>query len=81
MDLNSVLKTELILEGGGVMCFLQIHWESLTKVCYRLFIKTLDQGFSKFTFKGPNLNHHQPQKVRNNCYYKTCFYKHAYNFI
>ncbi len=40
----------------------------------------LGQGFSTFTFKGPNLNYHQRQKVRNN-YYKTCFYKHAYNFI
>ncbi len=40
-----------------------------------------DQGFSKFTFKGPNRNFHQRQKVRNNCYYKTCFYKHAYYFI
>ncbi len=38
----------------------------------------LGQGFSKFTFKGPNRNYHQRQKVRNNCYYKTCFYKHAY---
>ncbi len=38
----------------------------------------LGQGFSKFTFKGPNRNYHQHQKVRNNCYYKTCFYKHAY---
>ncbi len=42
---------------------------------------TIDQGFSKFTFKGPNRNYHQRQKVRNNCYYKTCFYKHAYYFI
>ncbi len=31
------------------------------------------QGFSKFTFKGPNLNYHQRQKVQNICYYKTCF--------
>ncbi len=23
----------------------------------------LDQGFSKFTFKGPNLNYHQRQKI------------------
>ncbi len=30
------------------------------------------QGFSKFTFKGPNGNYHQRQKVRNHCYYKTC---------
>ncbi len=42
---------------------------------------SIKQGFSKFTFKGPNLNYHQHQKLRNNCYYKTCFYKHAYNFI
>ncbi len=42
---------------------------------------SLWQGFSKFTFKGPNRNYHQRQKVRNNCYYKTCFYKHAYYFI
>ncbi len=42
---------------------------------------TLVQGFSKFTFKGPNGNYHQRQKVRNNCYYKTCVYKHAYYFI
>ncbi len=41
----------------------------------------IGQGFSKFTFKGPNGNYHQRQKVRNNCYYKTCFYKHAYYFI
>ncbi len=41
----------------------------------------IQQGFSKFRFKGPNRNYHQSQKVRNNCYYKTCFYKHAYNFI
>ncbi len=33
-----------------------------------------EQGFSKFTFKCPNLNYHQNQKVRNNCYYKTCFF-------
>ncbi len=45
------------------------------------FLDCLDQGFSKITFKGPNRNYHQRQKVRNNCYYKTCFYKHAYNFI
>ncbi len=44
-------------------------------------VYSLGQGFSKFTFKGPNGNYHQRQKVRNNCYYKTCFYKHAYNFI
>ncbi len=34
---------------------------------------TIDQGSSKFTFIGPNLNYHQRQKVRNNCYYKTSF--------
>ncbi len=36
-------------------------------------LNPIEQGFSKFTLKGPNLNYHQPQKVRNNCYYKTCF--------
>ncbi len=35
-------------------------------------LNPIEQGFSKFTLKGPNLNYHQPQKVRNN-YYKTCF--------
>ncbi len=28
----------------------------------------------QFTFKGPNLNYHQRQRVWNNCYYKTCFF-------
>ncbi len=43
--------------------------------------KALDQGFSKFTFKCPNGNYLQRQKVRNNCYYKNCLYKHTYYFI
>uniref|UniRef100_A0A673JP47 Tetraspanin n=1 Tax=Sinocyclocheilus rhinocerous TaxID=307959 RepID=A0A673JP47_9TELE len=33
-----------------------------------IVISLLQQGFSKFTFKGPNLNSHQRQKVRNNYY-------------
>ncbi len=48
---------------------------------------SIHQGFSTFTFKFkgpiPNLNYHQRQKVRNNCFKKktSFFYKHAYNFI
>ncbi len=71
-----------------IICFSFIRQEELTKLITALkpSIFVLDpiplkQGFSKFTFKGLNLNYHQRQKVRNNCYYKTCFYKHAYYFI
>ncbi len=42
---------------------------------------SIHQGFSKFTFKGPNLNYHQRQKVRNKLKKPSFFYKHAYNFI
>ncbi len=66
-------KVKSLLDKGGVVgaVFLDL----------RKAFDTLNQGFSKFTFKGPNGNYHQRQKVRNNCYYKTCFYKHAYYFI
>ncbi len=37
---NGMLKTELILTGWR-RCILHYHWELLTKVCYRLFVKTL----------------------------------------
>ncbi len=43
-----------------------IMW-NLWKSFHHSFI-TLEQGFSKFTFKGPNGNYHQRQKVRNNWY-------------
>ncbi len=55
--------------------------KNMTSGLYSIHVHTIYQGFSKFTFKGPNRNYHQRQKVRNNCYYKTCFYKHAYYFI
>ncbi len=42
---------------------------------------TIDQGFSKFTFKGPNLNYHQRQRSEIIVITKLVFYKHAYNLI
>ncbi len=36
--------------------------EDLKKIIVALHKDGVDQGFSKFTFKGPNLNYHQRQK-------------------